>query len=76
MMSRGLLVASLLAETVILRERGVSSTLPLFVSITNTSEYWIARWSLSSGGHSADPLADDDGLRVWRVRIQFSKKPK
>jgi hypothetical protein len=30
-------------------------------SITNASEYWIARWSLSSGGHSADPLAGDDG---------------
>ena len=25
------------------------------------TEYWIIRWSLSSGGHSADPLADDDG---------------
>ena len=24
------------------------------------AEYWIIRWSLSSGGHSADPLADDD----------------
>src|SRR5882757_709467 len=24
-------------------------------------EYWIARRSLSSGGHSADPLAGDDG---------------
>jgi hypothetical protein len=24
------------------------------------TEYWIIRWSLSSGGHSADPLADDD----------------
>ena len=24
-------------------------------------EYWIIRRSLSSGGHSADPLADDDG---------------
>ena len=23
--------------------------------------YWIIRWSLSSGGHSADPVADDDG---------------
>jgi hypothetical protein len=55
------LATSFLAEAVILRERGVSSTLRLFVSITNTSEYWIARWSLSSGGHSADPLADDDG---------------
>jgi hypothetical protein len=60
MTSRGLLVASLLAETVILRERGVSSTLRLFVSITNTSEYWIARWSLSSGAHSRDPLARND----------------
>ena len=26
----------------------------------NVTEYWIIRWSLSSGGHSADPLADDD----------------
>jgi len=25
------------------------------------TEYWFIRWSLSSGGHSADPLADDDG---------------
>src|SRR6267154_1328138 len=25
------------------------------------TEYWIIRRSLSSGGHSADPLADDDG---------------
>jgi hypothetical protein len=23
-------------------------------------EYWIVRRSLSSGGHSADPVADDD----------------
>jgi len=23
-------------------------------------EYWIARWSLSSGGASADPVAGDD----------------
>jgi hypothetical protein len=38
------LATSLLAETVILRERGVSSKLRLFVSITNTSEYWIARF--------------------------------
>ena len=28
--------------------------------ITSVSEYWIIRRSLSSGGHSADPLADDD----------------
>ena len=51
----------LLAKIVILRESGVSSTPQLFDSITNTSEYWIARRSLSSGGHSADPLAGDDG---------------
>ncbi len=25
------------------------------------SEYWIARWSLSSGAHSRDPVAGDDG---------------
>jgi hypothetical protein len=60
-------------RTVILRHRvsppaspmtgssGVSSTLQLFDSITDASEYWIARRSLSSGGHSADPLAGDDG---------------
>jgi hypothetical protein len=40
---------------------GVSSTLRPFDSIIHASEYWIARWSLSSGGHSADPLAGDDG---------------
>ena len=32
-----------------------------FDSIIHTSEYWIARRSLSSGGHSADPLAGDHG---------------
>src|SRR6266702_1064399 len=41
--------------------RRVSSTPRPHGSITNVSEYWIARWSLSSGGHSADPLAGDDG---------------
>jgi hypothetical protein len=40
--------------------RGVSSTPQLFDPITNASEYWVARRSLSSGGHSADPLAGDD----------------
>jgi len=39
----------------------VSSTLRPFDSIIHTSEFWIARRSLSSGGHSADPLAGDDG---------------
>jgi hypothetical protein len=52
--------APLLAETVILRFRGVSSTLRLLDSITDASEYWIARRSPSSGGHSADPLVGDD----------------
>jgi hypothetical protein len=63
----------LLAKIVILRHRvspsaspmtgssGVSSTLRLLDSIIDASEYWIARRSLSSGGHSADPLAGDDG---------------
>jgi len=42
------------------RVRG-SSTPRVFDSITGASEYWVARWSLSSGGHSADPVAGDDG---------------
>jgi len=28
--------------------------------ITTALKYWIIRWSLSSGAHSRDPLADDD----------------
>jgi hypothetical protein len=43
------------------RESGASSTPRMFASITDASEYWIARWSLSSGAHSRDPVADDDG---------------
>jgi hypothetical protein len=31
-----------------------------FRSITDASEYWIVRRSLSSGAHSRDPVADDD----------------
>src|SRR5438034_11517273 len=31
--------------------------------------YWIIRWSLSSGAHSRDPLADDDRLRMMRERV-------
>jgi hypothetical protein len=66
-------VASLLTKTVILRHRvspstspmtgssGVSCTSQLFGSIAYALGYWIARRSLSSGGHSADPLAGDDG---------------
>jgi hypothetical protein len=34
--------------------RGIS------VQLSASLEYWIVRRSLSSGGHSADPLADDD----------------
>src|SRR6266702_216005 len=30
-------------------------------------EYWIVRRSLSSGGHSADPLADDDTGYVFAI---------
>jgi|GraSoi_2013_20cm_1033751.scaffolds.fasta_scaffold20659_1 hypothetical protein len=52
---------SLLAMTVMLRESGVSSTPRLLGPVTDPSEYRIARRSLSSGGHSADPLAGDDG---------------
>jgi hypothetical protein len=32
----------------------------LLGSIIDVSEYWIARWSLSSGAHSRDPVAGDD----------------
>src|SRR5882672_9391533 len=28
--------------------------------VTSVTEYWMPRWSLSSGGHSADPLAGHD----------------
>jgi hypothetical protein len=40
---------------------GVSSTPRPFGSIIGASEYWIARWSLSSGAHSRDAVAGDDG---------------
>jgi hypothetical protein len=46
--------------TVIPRESGVTNTLRPPGSIADVSEYWIARRSLSSGGHSADPLAGDN----------------
>src|SRR6266702_7576403 len=35
------------------------------------AEYWITRRSLSSGGHSADPLAGDDG-RKGGLELNFS----
>src|SRR4051812_45763760 len=31
-----------------------------FSALSAPLEYWIVRRSLSSGGHSADPVADDD----------------
>ena len=42
------------------KKNGPSSRPNLISSRSNVSEYWIARRSLSSGGHSADPLAGDD----------------
>src|ERR1700732_2154095 len=84
-------LASLLTKTVIPPHRvspsaspmtgssGVSSTPQLRDTITGASEYWIARLSLSSGGHSADPLAGDDSRGCGAVvlndrhEFQFSK---
>jgi hypothetical protein len=43
------------------REGGTSSTPRPLDSIADASEYWIARRSLSSGAHSRDPVAGDDG---------------
>jgi hypothetical protein len=34
-------------------------------------EYWIVRRSLSSGGHSADPVADDDS---GKYSFAFSRR--
>jgi hypothetical protein len=45
----------LLAEAVILRESGVSSTPRPIDSIIDASEYWIARWRLSSDGAMRRP---------------------
>jgi len=46
--------------TVIPRAGGVSSTPRRLLSMAVAGVYWIIRRSLSSGGHSADPVADDD----------------
>jgi hypothetical protein len=45
---------------VILRESGVSSIQEHSRFFTSAAAHWITRRSLSSGGHSADPLAGDD----------------
>jgi hypothetical protein len=41
------------------RKRGIEYAAAPVVSRT-AGVYWIIRWSLSSGAHSRDPLADDD----------------
>jgi hypothetical protein len=40
---------------------GIQYSVAVVMTIGAT-EYWIIRRSLSSGAHSRDPLADDDGL--------------
>jgi hypothetical protein len=52
------------------RESGASSTPRLLDSITTALEYWIIRWSLSSGGACADPVADDDGRVLEALEIR------
>jgi len=59
-------------QAVIPRESGVSSTLRLIDSIETALEYWIIRRSLSSGAHSRDPVADDDGRGVLRIHASNS----
>jgi hypothetical protein len=59
-------------QAVIPRESGVSSTLRLIDSIKTALEYWIIRRSLSSGAHSRDPVADDDGRGVLRIHASNS----
>jgi len=39
-----------------------------FRIISDVAEYWIVRWSRSSGAHSRDPVADDDGSEFGRRR--------
>jgi hypothetical protein len=50
------------------REKRVSSTPRLLGCYRWRLEYWIARRSLSSGGHSADPLAGDDSQKPTKSR--------
>jgi hypothetical protein len=61
---------------VIPRESGVSSTPQRIDSITAALEYWITRWSLSSGGACADPVAGDDVCGASRKRnSRIPKRP-
>src|SRR5260370_31355582 len=48
-------------------DRTHTSTLRLLDSIIDVSEYWIARWSLSSGGATRRPGGGRRRLRVWRT---------
>src|SRR5882672_6016861 len=66
-------------RAVIPRACGVSSTLRPLDSITDVSEYWVARRSLSSGGHSADPLAGDDDWECGAfvaIKRTFATSPR
>src|SRR3981189_751433 len=51
--------------------RRASSTPRRSRETTDAMEYWITRRSLSSGGHSADPLAGEDG-RKGGLELNFS----
>src|SRR5260370_5309799 len=48
-------------------DRTHTSTLRLLDSIIDVSEYWIARWSLSSGGATRRPGGGRRRMRVWRT---------
>ena len=41
----------------------------------SVAEYWIIRRSLSSGGHSADPLADDDSFNWGTCLAPVATEP-
>jgi hypothetical protein len=49
------------------REGGASSIRRPFGSNSTALEYWIVRRSLSSGGHSAEPVADDDSGKLLDI---------
>jgi hypothetical protein len=52
------------------RKRSIPPQLVYFIS--RVSEYWIVRWSLLSGAHSHNPVADDDDW-MW---LSDSAKPE